>query len=1059
MIVLATLVVAAIGAFCLTRLPIDAVPDITNNQIVINAQCPGLAPEEVEKQVSFPLETALAGIPNLKSTRSLSRNEFCQVTAVFEDSADIYFQRQLVSERMTAVKDRLPEGVEPQLGPISTGLGEVLMWVVAMEKPDEPYTTPEGRVLNTPSERAMYLREIQEWVIRPQLRNVAGVADVDSIGGYSRQFVVSMDPARLAAHGLGLDEVVQALQRANLNTGAGFIEVQGQALAVRALGRLNTEAEIAEVVVMQRHGSPVRISDLAEVTLGRELRTGSATQSGVEVVVGTALMRIGQNSRLVAQAVDTRLKELQASLPPGVRTEVVLNRMQLVDATIGTVKKNLAEGALLVIAVLFGILGNFRAALIVATAIPLAMLFTAIGMVGGGMSGNLMSLGAIDFGLIVDGSVIIVENSVRVLAEEQHRLGRQLTVSERLEAVYAASSSVRNATAFGEAIIILVYVPILFLTGVEGKMFQPMAMTVILALSAAFVLSLTFIPAMVAIFLSNKVSEKEVWILKKLRLFYERLLAIHLRFPWPALIFSAVSLVLSLILFTRLGQEFVPTLDEKNLAMQAIRPPGTGVEQSTELQRKLETLVMQFPQVERVFSKTGTADLASDPMPPNISDTFIMLKPNSEWPDKGLSKAQLTQQMEEKVSGMLGHSYEFTQPIQMRFNELISGVRGDVAVKVFGDDFEQLTSLAGQISKVLGGITGAKDVRVEQVSGLPSLTITPKRDVVGRMGLTIEELHMEVATAIRGRESGFVLEGDRRFPIVIRLRENLRADPDALRNLPIQLPATEDTETNPTRFVPLSTLADVQLEIGTNQVSRENGKRRVVVQCNVRGRDLGSFVQEAQAKVTSEVKLKPGTFLVWGGQFENLTLAKQRLQLVVPVCLLLILVFLYSSFGSALLAGMVFIGVPLALPGGVVALWLLGMPFSISAAVGFIALSGVAVLNGLVLVTFIEELREQGTPLQEAVLKGCSLRFRPILMTAMVAALGFLPMAMSHGTGAEVQRPLASVVIGGLMTTTPLILFVLPALYMLFVRTVKKEDESPVSSPPAGPQEHPSNGS
>ncbi|MBN9417344.1 cation transporter [bacterium SCN 62-11] len=1051
-VLLATLVLALVGAYSLTLLPIDAVPDITNNQVVINTLCPGLAPEEVEKQVTFPLETALAGIPGLASTRSLSRNEFSQISAVFDEASNIYFVRQLVSERLASVRSRLPAGVEATMGPISTGLGEVVMWVVEMEHPDQDYKTPEGRWLKTPEQRSMYLREIQEWLIRPQLRGVAGVADVDSIGGYSRQFVVEVDPDKLSALGIALETLVSELERNNLNTGAGSIEVQGRALNVKSLGRLRDEADLAKVVIGERHGSPIRVSDVAKVRMGRDLRMGSASHGGNEVVVGTAFMRIGENSRIVAQGVVARLQELQSSLPPGLRTRVVLNRMQLVDSTISTVKRNLSEGAILVIVVLFAILGNLRAALIVALAIPLSMLFTAIGMVSLKMSGNLMSLGAIDFGLIVDGSVIIVENTVRVLAEEEKERGRPLTRAERLRGVFSASCSVRNATAFGEAIIILVYIPILFLTGVEGKMFRPMATTVILALSSAFVLSLTFIPAMVALGLNRSIREKENPVLGFLRERYVWALELHLRRPAPGFLFSAICLVLSLVLFQRLGQEFVPTLDEKNLAMQAIRPPGTGVEQATLLQRQVEKMVMDFPQVDQVFSKTGTADLAADPMPPNASDTFIMLKPTAQWPDPKLDKAELVEQLEARVSLLPGHSFEFTQPIQMRFNELVSGVRGDVAVKIFGDDFEQLTRSAGQLAQILERTRGAQDVRVEQVSGLPSLSVVPNRDTLGRLGLSMEQLQLEIATAIRGRESGFILEGDRRFPVVVRLKEGLRSDPEALKQLPIQLPpkpAEDGMDRNQQRFVPLGSLAEILLTDSTNQVSRDNGKRRVVVQCNVRGRDLGSFVEEAQQRVESSFKKPPGTYLVWGGQYENLLEAKNRLRLVVPVCLVTILLFLYASFRSVQLAALVFVGVPLALPGGIIALWLRSMPFSISAAVGFIALSGVAVLNGLVLVTFIEELRQEH-PLRNAISKGCSLRFRPILMTALVAALGFLPMALSSGTGAEVQRPVATVVIGGLCTTTPLILFVLPALYLLVLKgqkTIRPDFETTAKEP------------
>lgn len=1034
LVVILAVLLSLAGLQALRLLPIDAVPDITNNQVTLNVFCSGLAPEEVEKQVTYPIETALAGLPNLRHTRSLSRNEFAQVTAVFEDRADLYFVRRLVQERLEEVRDRLPTGVEPRLGPISTGLGEVLMWVVELKHPDQSLKLPSGRVMTTAEEKAMALREIQDWLIRPQLRTVPGLADVDQIGGYQRQFVVEPDPARLSALGLSLDTLVAELERNNQNLGAGFIEVRGQALTVRVQGRLSNEQEIEQVIVGQRHGIPLRISDLARVRLGSELRSGSATQNGSEVVIGTALMRIGENSRVVAQAVERRLQELQPSLPEGVRVRVVLNRLQLVDATIATVRANLFEGAVLVIAVLFAILGNFRAACIVALAIPISMLMTAIGMLGLGVSGNLMSLGAIDFGLIVDGSVIIVENSLRVLAEEQRRLGRPLQREERLKAVYAASCSVRNATAFGEAIIILVYVPILFLSGIEGKMFQPMALTVILALSAAFVLSLTLIPALVALALTGSVADREVPLLPRLRAGYLRVLQWNLRRPVPLLSLSLAALLLAVAVFPQLGQEFVPTLDEKNLAMHAIRPPGTGIEESTRLQQIVEKLVLEVPGVERVFSKTGTADLASDPMPPNVSDTFIMLKPRAVQ-----SKAQLIEALEERVRLLPGHEFEFTQPIQMRFNELISGVRSDVAIKIFGEDFAQIQELAGRVAEALRGVPGAKDVRVEQLQGLPTLEVDPDRDALGRLGLDLDQLGQEVATAIRGRESGFILEGDRRFPVVTRLPSEMRTDLEALRALPIQLPGQPagSVDENPYRFVPLRQLARVELKTGLQQVSRENGMRRIVVQANVRGRDLGGFVEEAHERVAPLIRSKTGVFVVWGGQYENLLEANRRLKLVIPICLLLILGLLYGSFSSLSLAALVFVGVPLALPGGVLALWLRAMPFSVSAAVGFIALSGVAVLNGLVLVSFIEECRQRGMGLDEALQHACSLRFRPILMTGLVAALGFLPMALSHGTGAEVQRPLATVVIGGLTTTTPLVLLVLPILYRFRVRGLK----------------------
>jgi cobalt-zinc-cadmium resistance protein CzcA len=1054
LVVLLTVGAAVVGAHSLTRLPIDAVPDITNNQVQINTVYPAFPPIDIEKQVTFPVETALAGIPGLAETRSLSRNGFSQVTAVFGDSVDIYFARQQVGERLTQARTALPLGAVPAMGPIATGLGEVYMWVVEYRrepgesvtdgKPgpqgDGSYLTPEGRSLRTPLERAAYLRELQDWVIRPQLKTVPGVAGVDSIGGYPKRYLVQPDPQKLVAFGVTLDDLFRALERNSKSTGAGYIEDRGESYVVRSSGLLRNEAEIAGIVVRERKGIPVRIGDVATVGIGSELRTGSASENGEEVVVGTALMLIGENSRTVSRAVDERLARVNRSLPPGTRAKPVLNRTKLVDATISTVQKNLTEGAILVVVVLFVLLGNVRAALITALAIPLSMCLTAIGMVQSRVSGNLMSLGAIDFGLIVDGAVIIVENCIRRIAERQHALGRPLKLDERLDEVMQASREMIQPSVFGQAIIITVYIPILSLTGVEGKMFQPMALTVIFALAAAFVLSLTFIPAMVALGLGGNVREKENTVIRLLKRLYEPLLRFALRASALVVAVAAAVFLASVLVFSSLGQVFVPSLDEKDVLIQAIRIPRTSLSQSQEMQFELEQAVSREPEVALVFSKTGTAEVAADPMPPNISDTFVILKPRAEWPHPELEKAALVDRLRARVGELPGNNYEITQPIQMRFNELIAGVRSDVAVKLFGDDFERMLPVAEAVFKVLSRIPGAADVKVEQVTGLPVLDVSVKRQAAARLGLDVEDVQSALSTAIGGREAGFILEGDRRFELVIRLPERLRGDVAALRRLPVPLPPREESaegiasSSHAPGFVPLESVADIQLVEGPNQISRENGKRRIVIQANVRGRDLAGFVAEAEQSIERAITLPPGYWITWGGQFENLVAAKSRLLVVVPACFFLIFLLLFSTLGSVRQTLMVFTAVPLGLSGGVAALWVRGLPFSISAAVGFIALSGVAVLNGLVMVSFINGLRRAGVPRDEAILSGSLTRLRPVVMTAVVAALGFVPMALATGTGAEVQRPLATVVIGGIVSSTVLTLFVLPALYRLVMR-------------------------
>lgn len=1043
LVVLLTLAAAAYGVYSLDKLPIDAVPDITNNQVQINTIAPSLSPIDIEKQITFPIETALAGISGLEYTRSLSRNGFSQVTAVFSERTDIYFARQQVGERLREAEKTLPDGIAPKLGPISTGLGEIYMWTVQFTpaetvqnqdgKPgpqsDGSYLTPEGQRLTTEVERAAYLRTVQDWIIRPQMITVQGIAGIDVIGGFEKQYVVQPDPARLTAFKLSFADLAQALEQNNVNRGAGYVERNGEGFAVLSTGRLATAEQIANVVITTRGGTPIRIKDVATVGIGREIRTGSASENGREVVVGTALMLIGGNSRTVAAAVDAKMQDVRRSLPPGVEAQTVLNRTQLVDATVATVSRNLAEGALLVIVVLFLMLGNFRAALITALVIPLAMLLTMTGMVQTRISANLMSLGALDFGLIVDGAVIIAENTLRRIAEHQHELGRKLALEERLETVIRSAEEMIKPSVYGQAIIILVYVPLLTFTGVEGKMFEPMALTVIIALIAAFVLSMTFVPAAIAIALSKRVEEKENFLVRVLRRVYEPLLRGAIVRPL-LFVFGAVTLlVLAGSLFSRLGQEFIPTLDEKNLSMQAIRIPSTSLSQSQQMQSELEKVISGFPEVAFIYSKTGTAEVASDPMPPNASDTFIILKPTQEWPDPKLGKDGLVSKIQAAIEKQPGNNLVFSQPIQMRFNELLAGARGDLAVKVFGEEFEPMLKAANQIAAVLRRTNGATDISVEQASGLPFLAITINQDEIARLGLSVMAVQDVIGAAIGGREAGVVFEGDRRYPIIVRLPDGMREDLEKLKHLPVSLPPDGNGKT---ASVLLEQVASFAFTEGPNQISRENGKRRVVVTANIRGRDIASVVADAQEKVAKQIKLPPGYYISWGGQFENLAAAQQRMMLVVPACFFLIFLLLYSALGSPRDALLVFSAVPLALTGGIIALWLRGMPFSVSAAVGFIALSGVAVLNGLVMMTSINQLVEEGVERRKAIFSGAVTRLRPVVMTALVASLGFVPMALSTGTGAEVQKPLATVVIGGLVSATILTLLVLPALCARF---------------------------
>ena len=1057
-VLLLTLIAAVIGAVSLSRLPIDAVPDITNNQVQINVRASALSPELVEKQVAFPIETALAGIPGLEYTRSLSRNGFAQVTAVFTDATDIYFARQQVAERLRTAEENLPEGVAPEMGPIATGLGEVYMWTVHMAhrpedkhkagepgiQPDGSYITPEGDRLVSDAHKATYLRTAQDWIVAPLLKSVPGLAGVDSIGGYVKQYQVVPDVQRLTALKLSLSDLAEALEANNSAVGAGVVDRNGEGLAVRSDARIANADQLARTVIATREGVPILLNQVATVKLGQATRMGSASENGREVVVGTAVMRIGENSRNVASAVADRLDEVNASLPTDIIIQPVLDRTGLVNSTIKTVAKNLSEGALLVVVVLFLLLGNFRAALIAALVIPITMLMTSFGMLRGGVSANLMSLGALDFGLIVDGAVIIVENALRRISERQHHLGRTLDKGERLHAVASATREMIRPSVYGQAIIILVYVPLLTLTGVEGKTFTPMALTVILALVCAFILSLTFVPAMLAIWLSKPVEEKEGRIMTWLKRRYEPGLNKAMKRPRATIAAAVGAFVLAIGAFMTLGQEFLPQLDEGDATAQMLRVPGTSVEQSQTMQFRVEKAISAIPEVKFVFSKTGTAELASDPMPPNISDTFIIMKDRNEWADPKLPKAELVAKIEKALESLPGNAFEISQPIQMRFNELIAGVRGDIAVKVFGDDTDTMNATANQIAGILRNVEGATDVRVEQTEGLPMLDVRPNRDAMARLGITAQVMQDTLAAAIGGRDAGMIFEGDRRFAVTIRLTDAARADLQTLGQVPVPTPDGA--------FVPLESIADIAVTAGPNQISRENGKRRVVVQANVRGRDVAGVVEDARAAIATAVRLPAGEYLEWGGQFENLQSASQRLMLVVPACFALIILLLYGALGSVRDAAIVFTGVPLALVGGVLALFLRGMPFSISAAVGFIALSGIAVLNGLVMVTSIQDLMARGVARADAAWQGALARLRPVVMTALVASLGFVPMAIATGSGAEVQKPLATVVIGGLISATLLTLFVLPTLYARYgrretdVAEVERDDVRPTKA-------------
>jgi len=1035
LVLLATLALVGVGVYSFTRLPIDAVPDITNVQVQINTNVPALSPVEIEQQITFPIEWSMGGLPNIDYIRSISRYGLSQVTVVFEEGTDIFWARQLVGERLTEARESLPPGLaEPQMGPISTGLGEIYMWSVEATglKPDGSEYSPQD------------LRTVQDWVIRPQLRTVPGVTEVNSIGAYEEQFHVTPDPAKLMAFGLSFRDIMQAIAENNANAGGGYIEHAGEAYLVRATGLIRDVEDIRNIIVKSDDGVPVHIRDIAEVGVGDELRTGAATHDGQEVVIGTAMMLLGANSRTVSEDVHSRMEQIQKTLPENVTVKTLYNRTYLVDATLHTIEKNLFEGAVLVIVVLLLLLGNLRAAVIVACAIPLSMLFAITGMVENKVSANLLSLGAIDFGIIVDGAVVFVENIVRRASEEQEHKKRRLTNDERLSIIGEAGKQVARPTLFGILVIMIVYLPILTLTGIEGKMFRPMAGVVLLALAGALILTFTFVPAACALLLRGKFSEKESILIRWTKAAYHPSLNIALRLRWLTVGSAVLLLLVSGLVASRLGSEFVPKLGEGALAVQPARIPSIGITTSIEMQKDVERLLRdEFPdEIASIFARTGTAEVATDPMGPNVSDTYLMLHPREAW-TRASTQEELAEEIEEFLGSIPGQNYEISQPIELRFNELISGVRSDLAIKIFGDDLDLLLKSGNEIAAVMQTIPGASDVKVEQVSGLSVLTIDIDREKISRYGLNVSDVQEVVSIAFGGEEAGTLYDGDRRFPIVVRLPVSLRGEVDFVKHLPIPVPKSEGVQLASAdtsmpgmgaefRYIPLEAVARVDVAEGPNQISRENAKRRLVVQANIRGRDMGSFVAEAQERLDAEVTLPDGYYITWGGQFENLARARQRLLIVVPLALSLIFIMLFTAFGNARHAILVYTGVPLALTGGIIALWLRGMPFSISAGVGFIALSGVAVLNGVVMITFINQLLDEGKTLRDAVVEGSLSRLRPVLMTALVASLGFVPMALNTGMGAEVQRPLATVVIGGLISSTVLTLFVLPTLYLWF---------------------------
>ena len=1021
------------GLWSATRLPIDAVPDITNTQVQINSEVKGLAPEEIEKLVSYPLEMVMFGIPRLTELRSLSKTGLSQLTLVFEDGTDIYRARQLISERLQNANESLPPGITPKIAPITTGLGEIYYYVVdyaeGYKGADKPVSRPE---------QLMELKLVHDFIVKPELRSVPGIAEVNASGGYEKQIVVLPSPQKLAALGITFNELAQVIGENVENAGGGSIQVGGEQIAVRSNGRVRTVEEIGELPVRFRPGAePLRVRDIADVAVGTNIRTGSATHNGKESVLGSALMMAGENSRVMADRVSERLEQIRKKLPPGIEITTVYDRKDLVKTTIATVEKNLFEGAILVMVVLLLLLGNWRAALIVSLAIPLSFLFATMGMLATGVSGNLMSLGAVDFGLIIDGAVVMVENIVRRIGVRQHELGRALTIEEQARTVRSAANDVSKPTFFGVLIITIVYIPLLSLTGVEGKMFKPMALTVIYALVGSLLLSLTLMPVLCTFLLRGKVSEEDNVLIKRLKGFYRDSLLVAINHRWKVIASVVLLFALSAWVFSRMGAEFIPQLDEGSLSSQMIRANSISLDASVEMQERAEKLLLQkFPGITGTFSRIGTSEVATDPMGVNASDTYIFYKPFDQWPKverKVMTKDQLSNLLSEELERTSpAQAALFSQPIEMRFNEILEGVRADVAVKVFGDDLEELERLATEVRKILEKVPGAAEVEVDAMGKAPLLEISPNRKAMGRFGVQSDEINAAVRGALAGGNPGVIIDGNRRYPIMVRMPENLRSKIQEIRRIPLR---TADGG-----LVTLADVADINTMEKVNSISREMGQRRLAIMVNLRGRDVESFVHESQQKIHDQVSIPSGYSIEFGGQFKNLQQARLRLMLIVPAALLIVFLLIFTAFGSLRQAFMIYSGIPLAITGGVFAIWLRDMPFSISAAVGFIALSGVAVLNGLMLISYYNQLRDQGKSLMDAVIEGSLTRLRPVMRTAMVASLGFVPMALGSGAGAEVQRPLATVVIGGIITSTLLTLIVLPLIYLMVERRLGRRD-------------------
>lgn len=1031
LVIFATALVAVAGWFAFNKLPIDAVPDITNIQVQVNTAVEALSPEEIERTVTVPVETALNGIPGVTQVRSITRFGISQVTVAFEEGTDIYRARQLVTERLQGVSKNLPVGVSPELGPVTSGLGEIYHYVVEAKIP----ATGVKRL-----EQLSEIRALQDWYIKPRLLTVKGIAEVNTIGGHEKQYLIHPDPKKMSALGIHFSDIEEAIESANKNAGGGYVEQTADQFLVQAFGLFKSIEDIKDVPIRTlENASVITIADVATVEIGKELRTGAALHNGKEAVVGSALMLLGENSRSVSLRVAEQIEEIKKGLPEGYEIKTVYNRSDLVNATLRTVEHNLILGAALVIIILFLLVGNIRAALITAIIIPLSLLFTFILMRYFGISGNLVSLGALDFGIIVDGAVIVLDNCVRKIHDNTQSLKRQLTSQELKKSVHEATLEIRKSAGFGELIIIVVFLPVFAFVGIEGKMFIPMAATFIFAIFSALVLSFTFVPALASLILKGKVEDKEPWIMLKLYQIYQPALDWSLKSRRAVITIGIASVIVGTILFAKLGGEFLPQMDEGSIAIQFIRPVTIGISHSVALEERSQNIIKSFAEIKDVFARIGTAEISTDPMGPNIADTYLMLKPTKEWPKingKRRTKAELIQAIVKELEETSpGQRILVSQPIQLRFNELMEGTRADISLKIFGEDQAKITEIAEQAIAVIQKVKGAGDVELEAKGTVTVLDVSPNKEKLKRMNVSSKEVLETIGVAMGGHEVGTFYDGMKKFPIVIRLKDEDRSNMQAIKSLPVGIAGNAT--------LPLSEVADLKFVEAYSSFSREQTKRRIAVLINPRDRDTESFVEEAQAKVQDSIKLPPGYYMEWGGNFKNLNEAKNRLLILAPLALLLVLLMIYAAFKNVLETAIIFMCVPLALVGGVIGLIVAGIPFSISAGVGFIALSGIAVLNGVVLVSFFNELRAKGIKGKDLVKQGTLLRLRPVLMTALVDIFGFLPMALSTGMGAEVQRPLASVVVGGIISSTLLTLIVLPTLYLSFEKQIVKLNHIP----------------